>query len=132
VEQGSLEYFRWFYAGRLDRPGEMEERWHEDLVIQQSPEFLDTEGTFEGYGGLEAMNRELLESWQGMVWEPQQVEPLGGDRYLVRVKVSGRGRGSGIEMERELGHIVTLRDGRAARLDTHLSMNAAREAAGIG
>ncbi|HEY6672050.1 MAG TPA: hypothetical protein VIZ91_06075 [Solirubrobacterales bacterium] len=31
--------------------------------------------------------------------------------------------------EPEVGHIVTLRDGRAERLDTYLSWDAAREAA---
>ena len=132
MEHGSLEYFRWFYAGRLDRPGEMEDRWHEDLVIHQSPDFLDTEGTFTGYEGLAAMNRELGESWQGLLWEPLEVEPLEEDRYLVLLKVSGRGRGSGIEMEGEIAHIVTLHDGRVARLDTYLSADAAREATGRG
>lgn len=132
MEHGSLEYFRWFYAGRLDRPGEMEQRWHEDLVIHQSREFPDTAGTFTGYEGLSAMNLELQESYEGLIWEPKSVEPLGDDRYLVLLTVSGRGRGSGIELQGEIAHIITLRDGRAARLDTYLSMDAAREAPGLG
>lgn len=108
----------------------MEERWHEDLVIHQSPDFPDTEGTFTGYEGLSAMNRELQESWTDMVWEPTEVEPLGGDCYLVLVRASARGRGSGIEMDDVFAHIITLRDGRAAQLDTYLSADAARRAAG--
>jgi hypothetical protein len=32
MEEGSLDWFRWFYAGRINRPGEMEERWHEDAA----------------------------------------------------------------------------------------------------
>jgi ketosteroid isomerase-like protein len=131
VQPGSLEWFRWFYAGRLDRPGEMEERWHPDLVINQSEEFPDTQGTFRGYEGISAMNRELQESLEYVIWEPVAVEPLGGERYLVTVKTVGKGRGSGIELEGDIGHIVTLRDGRAQQLDTYLSLDAARAAAAL-
>lgn len=131
VEHGSLEWFRWFYAGRLDRPGDMEERWHEDLVINQSLEFPGTEGTFRGYEGLSAMNRELQDSYVEMNWEPIGVEELGDGRYLVTIHVTGTGRGSGIQLEGEIAHIVTLREGKATRLDTYLSMDSAREAEGL-
>jgi ketosteroid isomerase-like protein len=131
MEEGSLDWFRWFYAGRINRPGEMEERWHEDLVIHQSPDFPDTQGTFTGYEGLSAMNRELQESLEYVTWEPVAVESLGGDRYLVTVKATGKGRGSGIELEGDIGHIVTLREGKAERLDAFMRVDAARVAAGL-
>ena len=131
MEHGSLEYFRWFYAGRLDRPGEMEQRWHADLVIHQSQEFPGTQGTFRGYEGLSAMNRELQDSYVGMTWEPTDVEDLEGGRYLVTIHVSGTGRGSGIELEGEIAHVVTLREGLAVQLDTYLSMDSARAAEGL-
>lgn len=131
MEVGSLEWFRWFYAGRINRPGDMEERWHEDLVINQSQDFLDTEGTFRGYEGLSRMNRELQESLKFVTWEPVAVEPLGDDRYLITVKTVGEGRGSGIKLEGEIGHIVWLRDGRAERLDAFIRLEDARQAAGL-
>jgi hypothetical protein len=60
------------------------------------------------------------------------VHDLGGGRYLVLTETSGRGRGSGILLEGgEVGHIVQLRAGRAERLDTYLSWDVAREAAGL-
>lgn len=130
MEHGSLEYFRWFYSGRFDRQGEMEERWHEDLVLHQSADIPDTAGTFHGYEGLNAVMAELGESYRNIRWDPVRVEDLGDDRYLVLISVTGKGIGSGIELKGELAHIVTLRDGRATRLDTYLSMDAAREATG--
>jgi hypothetical protein len=51
---------------------------------------------------------------------------------MVLTETSGLGRGSGILLEGgEVGHIVKLRAGRAERLDTYLSWDAAREAAGL-
>ena len=131
MEQGSLDYFRWFYAGRFDQAGEMEERWHEDLVLHQSPDIPGTAGAFHGYEGLNAVMGELGESYRNIRWDPVRVEDLGDDRYLVLISVTGKGIGSGIELKGELAHIVTLRDGRATRLDTYLSMDAAREATGL-
>ena len=132
MEEGSLEWFQWFYAGRLNRPGDMEERWHEDLVVNQAEEFPDSEGTFHGYGGLSAMIRELQQSLEYVTWEPLAVDSLGDDRYLVTVRTAGKGRGSGIELEGDIGHIVTLREGRVARLDTYYRLDDARKAAGLG
>ena len=131
MDEGSLEWFQWFYAGRINRPGEVEERWHEDLVINQSPDFPDTAGTFTGYEGLSAMNRELQESLEYITWEPVAVESLGTDRYLVTVKTGGKGRGSGIELQGDIGHIVTLRDGKVERLDAFMRLEDARSAAGL-
>jgi hypothetical protein len=70
------------------------------------------------------MNPRSLESWDEINWRPRDVHDLGGERYLVLVEASGRGRGS--------GHIVQLSEGRAQRLDTYLGWDAARQAAGIG
>ena len=67
-----------------------------------------------------------------MTWEPLAVDSLGDDRYLVTVRTAGKGRGSGIELEGDIGHIVTLRAGRVERLDTYYRLDDARKAAGLG
>jgi hypothetical protein len=136
---GSIEFWEWFYEpankGASWSPEEMrraiEERWQPDLVLIQAPEMPGTAGEFHGYEGLSAANRELLESWETVNWKPREVHELGEDRYLVLVEASGLGRGSGILLEGGVGHIVQLRVGRAERLDTYLSWDAAREAAGL-
>jgi hypothetical protein len=140
MEPGSIEFWERFYEtaneGASMSPEErqraVEERWHPDLVLIQSPEMPGTAGEFHGYEGLAAVNRELLESWEMIKWQPREVHDLGYGRYLVLIEASGRGRGSGILLEGgEIGHIVTLRDGRAERLDTYLGWDSAREAAGL-
>jgi hypothetical protein len=56
---------------------------------------------------------------------------LDGGRWLVLLTISGRGRGSGIELEGEVGHVVTFKGGRAQRLDIYLTWDVARAAAGL-
>jgi hypothetical protein len=98
----------------------------------QSPEMVGTAREFHGYEGLAAVMRELLESWDEIHWRPDQVHDLGGDRYLVLIEVSGRGRGSGVELDGDqIGHLVTLRDGRAERLEVYRGWDTALEAAGL-
>jgi hypothetical protein len=141
MDPRSLDFWEWFYetgnegaswsAERMQRA--IEERWHPDLVLIQDPEFPGSAGEFHGYEGLMDANRELLESWEEIHWQPREVHDLGGERYLVLVEASGRGRASGILLAgRGIGHIVQLRDGRAERLDTYLGWDAAREAADLG
>ena len=141
MEPDSLEFWEWFYEPASEgaamstaaRRRAVEERWQPDLVLIQSAEMPGTAGEFHGYEGLAAANRELLESWERIEWRPVNVHELGDDRYLVLLATSGRSR-SGVELEGkggEIGHIVTLREGKAARLDTYLGWDTARAAAGL-
>jgi ketosteroid isomerase-like protein len=141
VDPTSLEFWEWFYEvaneGAGWRPEErqraIEERWHPDLVLIQSPEVPGTAGEFHGYEGLAAVNRELLESWEQIDWRPREVHELGEGRYLVLLETSGRARRSGILLEGgQIGHILTVRDGKAERMEVYMTWQGAREAAGLG
>ena len=140
MDPRSLEFWEWFYEP-VNRGAEMsaeerrravEERWCPDLVLIQSPEMPGTAGEFHGYDGLAANTRELLESWDQVNFRPDQVHVVGRDCYLVLVEASGRGRGSGVLLGGDrLGHLVTLRDGRAERLEVYRGWDEGRQAAGI-
>jgi hypothetical protein len=141
MDPTSLEFWEWFYepasqGGAMsaeERRRAAEERWQPDLVLIQSAEMPGTAGEFHGYEGLAAVNRELYESWERIDWRPVEVRDLGAGRYLVLLETNGRSR-SGVELggrDGEIGHIVTLRDGKAARLDTYLGWDTARAAAGL-
>lgn len=140
MDPRSLEFWEWFYES-ANRGGEMsaeerlraiEERWHPDLVLIQSPEMPGTAGEFHGYEGLAQNMRELLESWDQVNFRPHEVHVVGENRYLVLLETSGRGRGSGVLLDGDrIGHLVTLRAGRAERLEVHRGWDAARQAAGM-
>jgi ketosteroid isomerase-like protein len=55
-----------------------------------------------------------------------------GDRMLVTVEMSGRGVGSGIEIDMTYYEVYALRDGRISRHDNFVDRSAAIEAAGLG
>src|SRR6187431_2663771 len=107
MKEGSLEFWDWFYEPAVEESASIEERWHPDLVIHQSPDLPGTAGTFHGYEGLKQNNRELIESYDDIRFHPREARELDGGRWLVLLTLSGRGRGSGIELEGEIGHIIT-------------------------
>ena len=136
----SLEFWEWFYEpastgaslSAEDRHRAVEERWHPDLVLIQSPEMTGTAGEFHGYEGLGENMRELLESWDEVAWRPREVHVVGPDRYLVLIEAGGRGRGSGVRLDgHQIAHLVTLREGKAERLQTYIGWDTAREATGL-
>ena len=53
------------------------------------------------------------------------------DRVAVIVRIRARGKSSGVEVENRVGHVYTVRDGRAIRLETYASPLAALEAVGV-
>jgi hypothetical protein len=130
VKPGSHEYFRWFY-GEIHSAEGIPERWTEDAVVHQSPDMPGTAQVFEGHEGVMAVGRELTESYSEIEWDPREVRELGDARYLVLIWATGRGRGSGIVLEGEIGHVVTLEGDRVGAMDVYLSWDAARDAAGV-
>jgi ketosteroid isomerase-like protein len=123
-----LAWFQDLYA-RGTQPGTVPECWTEDVVVIQSSDVPDTAGTFRGHEGVLAAGREIAESVRGMSWVVSEVEELGGDRYLVLVHMRGEGHGSGVPVDVEAGHIVTLDGERIARLEAFLGWDEARAAA---
>src|SRR5918999_3520407 len=82
-------------------------------------DFAITDGPTPGrWRGIEAMARaftEFIANFEDWRVEPLDFEELGYDRVLVTVRVRGRGRSSGLEVER-MGvvgaNLFEIRDGR--------------------
>ena len=54
-----------------------------------------------------------------------------GEKVVIAIHMSGRGRGSGIDVEADLFHVVTARDDKAVRIEWYASRDEALEAAGL-
>jgi len=54
-----------------------------------------------------------------------------GDQVFLWVRFSGHGAESGIPMEMELAHLITIREGRATRTVEYMDRAEALEAAGL-
>jgi len=83
--------------------------------------------------GIEAVRRQFA-SWFD-AYPDLRVEPLEArgkdDVVFLWVRFSGHGGESGVPMEMELAHVITIRDGRAARVLEYFDRAEALEAAGL-
>jgi ketosteroid isomerase-like protein len=79
--------------------------------------------------------REFAETWAES-WEFDHVEIEkhvdAGDRIVVWIHHTGRGKGSGIDIEQHFAQVWTLRDGRALRMEMYPTFEEALEAGGAG
>ena len=74
--------------------------------------------TYHGHEGFLENIGEMTDVFDDFRFEPLEIEE-NGDRLLVTVQVTGRGKGSGVEIESRLFHLWQLRDGKAIRLEIH-------------
>ena len=93
---------------------------------------LPEPGTYHGYAGMEKGFRgSWLESWKQLRFEAEEFITAGEGRIVVLYRQSGIGKMSGVEAELQGGHVWTMRDGKAVRLEVHAHRHEALEAAGL-
>ena len=82
----------------------------------------------ENVEGFAALMRKWLSAWE----RPLKIEAedfiQSGDRILVLVHWTGRGKGSGVEIEGRGAHLWTFREGLAVGFDTYRDRDDARAA----
>jgi ketosteroid isomerase-like protein len=86
--------------------------------------------TYEGHDGIRRFYREVREVWEEFRWEPEELHE-SGDRVVALLHSSGRGRASGLEIDRHVAMVWTLREGRASALQFYLDPGEALKAAGL-
>jgi ketosteroid isomerase-like protein len=86
-----------------------------DDVVAVVSSRLPNEGTYHGHEGF----REMLEGWDE-AWESFQIEPGDlveeGDWVIVAARQFGRGRGSGIDVDRSIAYMFRVRGEQIAAL----------------
>jgi uncharacterized protein len=102
---------------------------HPAVELHQAP---DMPGT-DSYYGLEDFRHGIaqwLTAWEGFRFDPEEFLDVG-DSVLMRVRISGRGRGSGLEMEHRLYHVWDFEDGKARRVKVIHTREDALKAVGL-
>jgi|SRR5215211_3126244 len=87
-------------------------------------------GTRQGIDAFSAAADSLDESFEDAWAEIDEILDAG-DRVIILATLRGRGRGSGLDIERRQGYIWTFRDGKAIRFEWFNSPDAALIAAGV-
>jgi ketosteroid isomerase-like protein len=95
-------------------------------------EFPDLAEPHYGHEGVRQYIAQLSEVFNDYRMIAEEFIDAGGDQVLVFTREGGRGRGSGIEVQTNpTGHLWTLRNRKAIRMDSYWERSEALEAAGL-
>ena len=89
---------------------------------------IDT--TAYGHEETAELFRRYAETFEDFWWEVEQLRDLGPGTVLAVLNETGRGKGSGVPVDRPLASLYTLIDGKIVRVTTFSSEEDALEAAG--
>lgn len=117
-----------YRVGELD-PRDLEEMWHPDCVLKPAGVLPETR-EMRGRNGVAQIVMAPLEAFEQMKVEPAEFIDAG-DRVVVPFRFGGRGRHTGIEVDFDVVHVWTVKDGKVARLDMYATKDEAFEAAGL-
>jgi ketosteroid isomerase-like protein len=70
---------------------------------------------YEGHDGIRRFYSEVRDVWESYVWEPDEFIEAGRD-VVALIRSTGRGRGSGVEVNREAAMVWSVREGQAIAL----------------
>jgi ketosteroid isomerase-like protein len=108
-----------------DDPESIYELLSEDFRAVVPPSLSAEPDVYEGHAGV----RRYMEGFQGHL-DDVQFEVLEllpeGDQVIVDMVVKGRGATSGIPVEQPSAVVHTIVDGKVARMDVHVDVDAAR------
>jgi ketosteroid isomerase-like protein len=85
---------------------------------------------YRGHEGVAEWYAETYEPWAELRAEPQRFVDANG-RTVVVVRLHARVAGGQVDVDAEIAHVVTIRDGRIVRLDGFDEPSAALKAAGL-
>jgi ketosteroid isomerase-like protein len=90
----------------------------------------DSYAVSSGQGPVKARLMEMLEVMEEPQIEAEEIIDAG-EKVVIAVRISGRGRASGIDVEASWFHVLTARDNKAVRIEWYGSRGDALEAAGL-
>lgn len=90
-----------------------------DVEARVSPEV--GERTLHGLEGFEIFVEGLEEDFSEFRYEAEQLEELDADHVLVSGHIRARGRRSNMPLSAPFGHLWTLYDGKAVRVEARMT-----------
>jgi ketosteroid isomerase-like protein len=102
-----------------------------DAEVVSSGVFLDPGAVYQGVIAAQAFIANLRDAFDELEYVVKDIREGSDGRYLVSVRLRGRGRTSGIEADTPMHHVITVRGGRVARILAIADETEARRAAGL-
>ena len=100
------ENFEWWNGGE---PQLMLDEYAEDGELDLSAVFTDSP-VLRGHEGMRRQLDEFWEVWEGVRMDALEVFYVGRGRFVVDVRLWGKGRRSGVEVDQRFAALYTLRD----------------------
>ena len=85
--------------------------------------------SYRGWGGFRDWLADVDDAFDDFRFESVEVRPLGPETVFELSRLSGRGRGSGIEIEYEFVRITEFEDGLLRRIRTYADIDEGRRIA---
>ena len=119
------EGFEWWNCGQLDL---MQDQYAEDAEFDLSAVFTDTT-PYRGHESLRRQWEDMAQTWEGLRMDPSEAFDVGRGRFVVDVRLWGRGARSGVEIDQRFACLYTLRptDDKVVRFQLFPDIQAAIE-----
>lgn len=88
------------------------------------------QGDYFGHAGFGRWLDDWSSAWAEWSFEPERFVDAG-DCVVVFIRMNTKGRGSGVEVERQDAEVCTVRDGKIVRIDYYNNRRQALEMAGV-
>ncbi len=128
MSQENVEVVRRGYA-ELSRTGEFSWELVDPEVEVHDPPLTPDARAYHGHAGLREAMRNVELAFEEVSFEAEDFLDAGDD-VVVLVRMIGRGKGSGVEVDARIAHLWTLREGKGVRVRV-LDRDDALEAAGL-
>lgn len=86
--------------------------------------------TYEGHDGIRRFYSEVREIWEDFRWEPEELHEAS-EQVVALLRSRGRGRGSGLEIDRRIAMVWTLRGEKAIAMRLYVDRDEAMRTVGL-
>lgn len=93
---------------------------------------LDLRKVYRGVEGFGEFLGRMAEAWGDFRWVPEDFIDGGEDVVVVYLRLKAAGRASGVEVDRPMTHLCTMRGGKLVKHETFWNREAALESVGSG
>jgi ketosteroid isomerase-like protein len=102
---------------------------HPEIEIHDRPESPDAR-SYHGHEGVLTALQLNVDAFEELRFTPEELIDAD-DQVVVVIRISGRGKVSGVPVEERIAHLWSIREGKAARLQVFSDPADARKAAGL-